>query len=72
MVTDPELTGTEVTIEVTAKGIHSISRQTLFQPVAEPVDLATTVLAGLRQQLPKTIAASLTSQLNNPPDTDAR
>ena len=70
MVTDPELTEAEVTAEVTARGIHGIGRQTLIQPVAEPVDTAA-ALTALLQQLPKTITTSLSPKQDDPPSTDA-
>lgn len=59
MVTDPQLRETEITVEVTAKGIDGISRQTFSQPVGEPVDLTTDLLAGMVDLLPKPIAAEL-------------
>lgn len=66
MVTDRRLTETEITVEVTAKGIDGICRQTLTHPVSEPVDLTTSLLTAMLQQLPKTIASSLGTDHDSP------
>lgn len=67
MVTDPELTQAEVTVEVTAQGIHGICRQIFTHPVSEPVDLTTELLTALHRQMPRIVASSLATDPDSRP-----